>query len=79
MSILFTTRKTIRNHASSGNVLIVATVLAMIVANIPSISHYYSALWDYHVSLQIGDFNLFSHHGQPMTFMQFINDALMAR
>ena len=78
MSILFTTRKTIRNHASSGNVLIVATVLAMIVANIPSISHYYSALWDYHVSLQIGDFNLFSHHGQPMTFMQFINDALMA-
>lgn len=78
MSILFTTRKTIRNHASSGNVLIVATVLALIVANIPALSHYYTALWDYHVSLQIGDFNLFSHHGKPMNLMQFINDALMA-
>ena len=78
MSIFYSTRKAIQNHASSGNVLIVATALALVVANIPAISHYYNSLWNYHVSLQIGDFNLFSHHGQPMTLMQFINDALMA-
>lgn len=78
MSILFTARKTIKNHASGGNILIVATILAVIIANIPSISPYYYSIWDYNVSLQIGEFNLFSHHGHPMTLMQFINDALMA-
>lgn len=78
MSIFYSTQKALRNHASSGNVLIVATVLALVAANIPAVSHYYTSLWNYHVSLQIGDFNLFSHHGEPMTLMQFINDALMA-
>lgn len=78
MSIFYSTHKALRNHASSGNVLIVATVLALVAANIPAVSHYYTSLWNYHVSLQIGDFNLFSHHGEPMTLMQFINDALMA-
>ena len=28
--------------------------------------------------LQVGDFNIFSHGGHPMTVLQFINDALMA-
>ena len=53
------------------------TVLAMIIANSPLASMYFS-WWDVPVSLQIGSFNLFSHHGEPMTLMQFINDALMA-
>ena len=78
MSIFYSTQKALRNHASSGNVLIVATVMALVAANIPAVSHYYTSLWNYHISFQIGDFNLFSHHGEPMTLMQFINDALMA-
>ena len=52
--------------------------MALVAANIPAVSHYYTSLWNYHISFQIGDFNLFSHHGEPMTLMQFINDALMA-
>lgn len=67
-----------RRHATGGNVLIVATALALIVANIPGISDLYFKVWDQEVFLQIGGFNIFSHAGHPMTLLQFINDALMA-
>jgi NhaA family Na+:H+ antiporter len=33
--------------------------------------------WNKEVYLQIGDFNIFNHHGAPMTLMTFINDVLM--
>lgn len=74
---LYVIRKSIRNYANGGVVLIAISVLAMLVAN-SSYGHYYFAAWNMPISLQIGDFNLFSHHGEPMTLMQFINDALMA-
>lgn len=77
-NVFYTARKTIMQYASGSNVLIVATILAVICANAPFASKYYNALWELPVSLQIGDFNLFSHHGHPMSLMQFINDALMA-
>ena len=50
----------------------------MIVANIPAINHYYFEFWEQEVRLQIGGFNLFSHGGEPMNMLEFINDALMA-
>lgn len=76
--MLFTAKKTIKNYASGGNILLVATIAALIVANIPLLGSHYFALWERPVSLIIGNFNLFSHHGVPMSLMQFINDALMA-
>ena len=75
---LFTAKKTLKNYANGGNVLIAATVLALIVANIPGISDVYNSLWTHEIALQVGKFNLFSHHGHPMSIMAFINDALMA-
>lgn len=76
--VFFAARQAIGRHATGGNILILATVLALIVANIPGITGYYSEFWTQQVRLQIGSFNLFSHHGEPMTLIEFINDALMA-
>ena len=53
-------------------------VLALVIANIPSINEYYFNFWTQEVRLQVGDFNVFSHSGHPMDMLAFINDALMA-
>lgn len=76
--IFYAAKKMVKQYAQGGNVLIVATVLALIVANIPEINKYYFDLWEMPVSLEIGGVNIFSHHGETMSLMQFINDALMA-
>lgn len=77
-SVFYTARKTIKNYANGGNVLICATVLALIVVNLPWTRDIYNSLWTHEIALQVGSFNLFSHHGEPMSIMTFINDALMA-
>lgn len=74
----YAARQAIKRHASGGNILIAATIMALAIANIPSISGYYFDFWDQEVFLQLGGFNLFSHGGHPMTVLEFINDALMA-
>lgn len=74
----YTARKTLRNYANGGNVLIFATAMALIVVNIPGLTDLYNSLWTHELALQVGSFNLFSHHGEPMSIMAFINDALMA-
>ena len=76
--VFYTARKTIKNLTNGGNVLIVATVLALAVVNTPFLHDFYNSLWTHEIALQIGGFNLFSHHGHPMSVMAFINDALMA-
>ncbi|MCM1032948.1 MAG: Na+/H+ antiporter NhaA [Odoribacter sp.] len=76
--IFYAAKQMIRRHASGGNILIAATVLALIIANIPAINSYYFQFWEQDVRLQIGDFNIFSHSGEPMNLLEFINDALMA-
>ncbi len=58
--------------------LIFATFLALVVANIPALSGHYFEFWEQEIRLQVGNFNIFSHSGHPMTLLQFINDALMA-
>jgi len=40
--VFFAARQAIRRHASGGNVLIFATVAALVVANIPALTGYYS-------------------------------------
>lgn len=76
--IFYSARQAIRHHASGGNILILATILALIVANIPGLNTLYNDFWNQEMRLQVGDFNVFSHAGHPMTVLQFINDALMA-
>lgn len=76
--VYYSAKRALRSHASGGNVLIGATVLALIVANLPGISDLYNDFWNQEVRLQVGSFNIFSHAGHPMSMLQFINDALMA-
>lgn len=74
----FAAKQALRRHASGGNILIFSTVLALVVANIPAINGYYFDFWNQEMRLQIGEFNLLSHGGHPMSALDFINDALMA-
>ncbi|MCH5238259.1 MAG: Na+/H+ antiporter NhaA [Muribaculaceae bacterium] len=78
ISVFYAARQAIRRHATGGNILIFATLLAFVVANIPAINSYYFEFWDQEIRLQVGDFNVFSHSGHPMSLLSFINDALMA-
>lgn len=77
-SVFYTAKKTLKNYANGGTVLMTATALALLVVNLPFCTDFYNSLWTHEIALQVGDFNLFSHHGQPMSIMGFINDALMA-
>lgn len=76
--MLYAASRAWKRHASGSNIMMAATVLAFIVANIPAINQYYFDFWNQEVRLQIGDFNVFSHAGHPMNLLAFINDALMA-
>ena len=67
----------LKHRVNGGMLLMIVAVLAMVIANSPW-SEAYHHFWSHPVSLQIGSFNLFSHHGEPLTLMAFINDALMA-
>lgn len=78
MSVFYTAQKTIKNYTNGGNVLMMATALALIIVNIPGCTDFYNSLWVNEIELRVGNFNLFSHHGEPMSVMAFINDALMA-
>lgn len=77
-SVFYAARQALRRHATGGNMLLFATVLALIVANIPGLNTLYNDFWNQEIRLQVGDFNIFSHDGHPMTLIAFINDALMA-
>ena len=77
-SVFYAARQAIRRHATGGNILIMATLLAFITANVPIINQYYFDFWNQEIRLQVGDFNVFSHEGHPMSLLSFINDALMA-
>ncbi len=67
----------IRRYVSASVLLIIATVLALVFANLPATRDLYAWLWQQPVSLSIGSFNLFSHGGHTLTLMDFINDFLM--
>ena len=77
-NVFYSARKMIVGYVKASNPLIVATILALLAANIPGIREHYFDFWNHKISLQIGNFNLFAHNGETMTLMQFINDALMA-
>ena len=62
-----------KTYVNSSVLLIVATVLALFIANSPA-SEAYFQFWNQPVCLSIGGFNLFSHGGETMTLMALIND-----
>ncbi len=67
----------IKKHLTSSRLLIFATLLALVLAN-SSARDFYFGLWDNAVQVGIGDFNLFSHHGETLSLMAVINDFMMA-
>ena len=68
----------IRKYVSSSVLLILATIAALLVANLPFTKEWYNTVWLREVSLSIGRISLFTHHGEAMNLSQFINDFLMA-
>lgn len=67
----FATRK-----PSASTLLFLTTIAVAIIANTP-LSEFYFEILQKPITLQIGGFNLFSHHGEPMSLMSFANDVLM--
>lgn len=57
--------------------LFLSTLAAVILANTPWGEAYYRLL-DFPINFRFGDFVFFAHHGEPMTLLAFVNDALMA-
>jgi len=71
--------QTFFSHSTTGGImLIIATIVAMLWANIDF--HSYHAVWDSPLKLEIGGYSLFGefekYHG-PFTLHTFINDAIM--
>ena len=59
-------------------VLVISTILALICANLPALKDWYFAFWQSPVNVSVGNYNIFSHNGHPMSVMEVINDFFMA-
>ena len=70
-------RRFIKGQINGGAILLIVAVIAMIIANSPFREHY-NAWFAKEVVLQFGEFSFFRSHGQNMSFLTLINDALMA-
>lgn len=61
----------------SSVLLFLAMVVAMVLANTPLQDKYHHFL-QFQINLTAGDFSFFTHHGEPLPMLAFVNDALMA-
>lgn len=61
----------------SSVLLLLMGLSAIIIANSP-LSEMYKTFLSHPVNIEVGRYSLFSHHGEPMTVAEFVNDALMA-
>lgn len=72
--------RTVKNISSLNIVasilLFLTAILAAIIANSPLAPMYQDFLMQ-ELHLRVGDFNLLSHGGHPLTMIEFINDCLM--
>ena len=68
----------IKKYVNSSVILIGFTVLALILANCPFTSEWYSKIWTWEVEFSVGGSNFFSHGGHTMNLIQVVNDFLMA-
>ena len=73
----FSFKSFLKNYVNGSVLLIIATVLAVLMAN-SSFSHLYQSFCNFEISFAIGGFDIFQHHGKAMTVRMFINDGLMA-
>lgn len=69
---------TIRKYAESGKLLIVATIAALVAANLPATSQWYQEVWQRPLQFVVDGFDLLNHNGKSLTIGGFINDFLMA-
>lgn len=67
-----------KKYVNSSVLLIGATILALLVANLDATRELYKEVWTLPVNLSMGGFNLFSHGDHTMSLGAFINDFLMA-
>lgn len=74
----FTLNSTIRKYAESGKLLIVATIAALVAANLPWTSDIYHNIWQEPIKIVVAGFDILSHNGQSLTIGAFINDFFMA-
>lgn len=74
----YTFLSSIRSQAIAGPALIVVTLCALLLANLPWTSHWYMGLWQQPFELTLGSLDLLSHHGVHMTLGGFVSDFLMA-
>ena len=58
----------LKHHINGGVILLIIAVLAMIIAN-TAWSDEYFRFWGYPMRLQIGEYNLLSHGGEPLSLM----------
>lgn len=61
----------------SSVLLFLAMIVAMVLANTPLQDKYHHFL-QFQINLTAGDFGFFTHHGEPLPMLAFVNDALMA-
>jgi NhaA family Na+:H+ antiporter len=73
----YTFQSLLKKYVSASSWLIIATALALVCANSP-LKEWYFNLWGHPITISFGDFNFLSHHGEPLPFISFINDFLMA-
>jgi NhaA family Na+:H+ antiporter len=76
-AILNPLRRFATQKGNASLLLFIATIAAMILANSPWAGAY-NKLLSFPVNLHIGNLHLFNHHGEPMSMLAFVNDALMA-
>jgi len=69
-------RKFLGIEASSGILLVLAALVALIWANSPWSNSYHS-LWETEITVSLGDSISLEHDGHPLTLGQFVNDVLM--
>lgn len=67
----------IRQKPNASLLLFIATISAVVIANSP-LAESYAQLLDYPIDTRFNDFLFFPHHGEPMSLIAFVNDALMA-
>lgn len=75
-SILSPIQRLTRSKPNAPFILLFATVVAVIVANSP-LAGLYEKVLAYPVSLNVGGFEVFAVHGEPMSLLAFANDVLM--
>lgn len=74
--IQYPLKKLLSGKITGGGLLMLSTLVAIVIVNSP-IGANYLAFWDHPIVMSFGNYHLLTPHGNPMTFVEFINDALM--